>query len=217
MAFVLAAWMAVFLLEKDHMKKAFVLIAALVLAVVSGGDYMLLSAVLVGGALVSCVRNASFHSRVVKAAFLFGMLLLFVMNGALLRDYQFIRPSQTPYGMTREEQEALDLLLAEGASSFVIVPEQLAPYVGIYSSAIESFCEYTSGGETEQTGARARVSQEMSSHHPDMRVIASAARQEGCAYIILDTGYHYPETLPESCDFDPVGTAGDYVVYKDMQ
>lgn len=216
-ALVLAAWMAVFLLEKEKWKKAFVLTASLFLFVAFRGENLLPSVILFGYALVLCMRHVRGTSKVTVAAFSFGILLLLAMNGSLLREYQKIGVAENFYGMQREDKEVLDLLLSDETASVAIVPKQLAPYIGIYTSKIRSFCEYPEKEQEDVGTKEAGVAREMLSSHPDMKYITSAARQEGCTYIVLDSQYHYPETPPEAYDFDPVGTAGEYVVYKDMQ
>lgn len=94
MALVLAAWMAVFLLGKDTKKKIFVLVSSLLLMAVYRGEYVQVSLVLCGYALVLAGHHLKGVPAPVKAAFGLGIVLLVAMNGIFMDDYRLIRPEQ---------------------------------------------------------------------------------------------------------------------------
>lgn len=94
MALVLAAWMAVFLLEKENRKKVYVLASSLALMAVYEGAHVPVSFVLIGYAILLCARGIKDTPVPAKAVFGVGILLLFAMNGIFMEDYRMIRPEQ---------------------------------------------------------------------------------------------------------------------------
>ncbi len=99
MTLVLASSVMLFLLEKDNLKKTFLLLSSFLLLAVYQWDYVPVCIVLFGSALWLAAEHLKEEPVTAKIVFGLGVLLLLIMNGIIMEDYRAIRLEAVLYAL----------------------------------------------------------------------------------------------------------------------
>lgn len=145
-------------------------------------------------------------------------ILLLSLSGTRVFSHTFFEKAENSMHVRPEYVQVMDALLEETESPKVIAPPGFAPYLKMYSSRFDTLYDYPKNGDISELSGEARaVYEQLSSAHPDTKLIADTAKETGCQYVLMEEGKFYPEFPITEFGFELEKTVGGWNIYKEKE
>lgn len=217
----LVAVLVIFLIEKNGKKdRRKWNPAVFLLSIWTGIAY---AASMIAGSMFS-IQTDTDETKKKKRLSLMGVLslvlcILFLsLSGTRVFSNTYFEKADNSMHIRQEYVQVMDALLEETESPKVIAPPGFAPYLKMYSSRFKTLYDYPRNGDTSQLSEDARaVYEQLSGAHPDTKLIADTARENGCQYVLMEEGKFYPDFPITEFGFEYLKTVGGWNIYKEKE
>lgn len=159
-------------------------------------------------------------TRLIRALILVACVFVIVVSGKRILSPVFLEKSENSMHIPSGLKETMDIML-EGSGDDTIGVVSMPGYGNYfegYSTRFKLIYEEPYDGDVVRVPDEYKEAYlELCKTYPDMRIVARAARNANCKYIVVLEDAYWPQIPLTELSYEVVGGSGGFVIYEDME
>lgn len=162
-------------------------------------------------------KSAYVRNMFVKICMCIVLVFAVVISGSRIIAPQYYEKSQNRLHIPEDVAEVIAVLQSDKPDGIIGVATM--PGYGVYYSSFDSrftmLYEDAPNGDSSKLKAEIRQAyQELNVQYPDMRIVADAARMNGCEYIVIRNDAYWPKEPLDNFGYDLMTMCNNWNIYK---